>query len=122
MINLISLGINNGPPPEGADIYIDCRQLFDPSPVVQDLPGIHPETRALVINSTPAAPALIETAAHAAHRIDQLAGTATIAAFCNAGYHRSVAVIETIARVLEDNLDHARTDLNIAHRDLGGAP
>lgn len=122
MITIISCGLNHGPAPDNADLYFDCRKLFDPSPIVQDLPGTSPEVIALVLGEHPAVEESVALLARAAARIDELNGACSIVTTCNAGHHRSVAIAETVARYLRDGYGYGAFDIDVLHRELRGTP
>ena len=115
MIELISYGRNNGPPPE-ADMHILCSVLPDPSPFVSDLPGTDPEVGAVIREMNPLAESWFHLVASLVWERVKTGAALRVAFECAAGWHRSVSTAEYVA----DVLDYGGIPVTIIHRDLEG--
>ncbi len=118
--SLISFGYKYGLPVD-ADLVADCRFLPNPHwvPELRPLTGRDPAVREFVLNQPGAREFLdgfagVLTVVAAGYRREGKR-FATIAVGCTGGKHRSVAMIEEVAR----RLDAAGIDTSISHRDLG---
>lgn len=114
MITIISCGVRNSPPPPG-DLTFDCQGMPDPSPVIQDLPGTTPGVLQLIAEANPMVPAVLDFLVGAVHRVRSVQDDVSLVLVCSAGWHRSVAVAEEVARRLRI---HYTDGIQIIHRDL----
>ncbi|WP_287370739.1 RNase adapter RapZ [Oceanithermus sp.] len=118
VLRLISFGYKWGPP-QVADLLLDVRALPNPhwDEALRPRSGTDPEVAAYVFTAEaePYYRALRETAARAAAAA-RAAGRSgyTVAVGCTGGRHRSVAVVERLARELGEDFEVERE-----HRDVG---
>jgi UPF0042 nucleotide-binding protein len=98
-VTLISFGYSHGPAPEGAILLADVRSvLYDPSVAASgllDLDGRDPAI-ADIVERSPLARDLVGVAADMARDSTRL--WCTIAIGCAGGRHRSVYLVERLAR------------------------
>lgn len=114
MITIISCGITNAPPPSG-DLSFDCRTMPDPSPIVQDVSGKHPIVLQILLNDNPMVSSVLDFLASATHRLQSVQGDVSLVVVCSAGWHRSVAIADEVAR----RLSHSHPEgITVIHRDL----
>lgn len=118
MITIISCGLTNGPPP-AATLTYDCRSMPDPSPVILDLPGTTPGVLDLMVEANPMVRDVLDFLVGAVWSLAGPAGgeDVTLVLVCSAGWHRSVAVAQEVARRLTNPDGPAVT---VCHRDLVG--
>lgn len=118
-LSLFSFGHKHGPP-MGADLVLDARLLPNPYWVaeLQEFPGTEPQIAAYVLDNetgrefmTLLLPFLRFCLATAQKNGKE---SLTIAVGCTGGRHRSVAVVEELARRLAGEVA-----LAVSHRDLG---
>lgn len=114
MITIISCGVTNGPPPHG-DLVYDCTTMPDPSPVVQDMPGTTPGVLDIIADANPMVRSVLDVLDLSIYRLQAAQGHATLVLACSAGWHRSVAVAEEVARRLRP---HHPDGIRVMHRDL----
>jgi len=118
VLRLLSFGFKWGPP-QVADLLLDARALPNPhwDDALRPRTGKDPEVAAYVFSSEaePYYSALHQTArlAAAAARAAGRSGY-TVAVGCTGGRHRSVAVVERLARELGEDFEVERE-----HRDVG---
>lgn len=117
MITIISCGITNGAPPVG-DLTFDCRTMPDPSPVVQDVSGEHPIVLEILVHDNPMVPAVLDFLVGATHKLACQKDDVSLVLVCSAGWHRSVAIADEVARRLAA---HHPEGVRVIHRDLVGA-
>ena len=117
VLRMISFGFKWGPP-QVADLLLDARALPNPhwDEALRPRTGLDPEVAAYVFSeeAEPYYHALRETARRAAEAA-RAAGRSgyTIAVGCTGGRHRSVAVVERLARDLGE-----RFEIEREHRDV----
>ncbi|WP_037918697.1 RapZ C-terminal domain-containing protein [Actinacidiphila yeochonensis] len=114
-ITIISFGYLHGPTP-AADFAQDLRSFRDPhvDPAMRQLTGRDQAVITKVLG-TPGVPAVINTLALAcAARSGYGDRPVTAAVGCAGGRHRSVVVINTVARLLREQ----GYDVTVQHRDL----
>ena len=117
-LRLLSFGYKWGPP-QVADLLLDARALPNPhwDEALRPRTGLDPEVAAYVFSgeAEPYYRALKETAERAAAAA-RTAGRSgyTVAVGCTGGRHRSVAVVERLARELHEDFEVERE-----HRDVG---
>jgi len=117
-LRLLSFGYKWGPP-QVADLLLDARALPNPhwEEALRPRTGLDPEVAVYVFSgeTEPYYRALKETAQLAAEAA-RAAGRSgyTVAVGCTGGRHRSVAVVERLARELHEDFEVERE-----HRDVG---
>lgn len=118
MITIVSCGVTNAPPPIG-DLTFDCRGMPDPSPAVQDTPGTVPGVLNLIAQANPLVPGVLDFLVGAVWRLAETRRTedVSLVLVCSAGWHRSVAVAEEVARRLRTD---GGVEVTVVHRDLTG--
>lgn len=114
MITIISCGINNAPLPPG-DLTFDCRSMPDPSPVVHDLPGTDPLVLKILEQSNPMVFSVVKFLIESVMKLAEHQDDVVLVLFCSAGWHRSVAIAETVGRLLQI---HHGYGVGVIHRDL----
>lgn len=121
-LTLLSFGHKHGPP-TGADIVLDARLLPNPYWVdeLKAYPGTQPQVATYVLDNDTGReflklllPFLVFCLATAEQNGKE---TLTVAIGCTGGRHRSVAVVEELARRLATVTPH----ITITHRDLDKA-
>ncbi len=118
VLRLISFGYKWGPP-QDADLVLDVRSLPNPHyiPELKPRTGTDPEVAAYVFGKAEHEPfygALRSAAGLAAEGAKaEGRGAYTVAVGCTGGKHRSVAVVERLARELE-----GRLRVEVEHRDI----
>lgn len=118
VLRLISFGYKWGPP-QDADLVLDVRSLPNPHyiPELKPRTGTDPEVAAYVFGKAEHEPfygALRSAAGLAAEGAKaEGRGAYTVAIGCTGGRHRSVAVVERLARELE-----GRLRVEVEHRDI----
>ncbi|WP_051386244.1 RapZ C-terminal domain-containing protein [Actinokineospora inagensis] len=121
-LRVVSFGYLHDAPP-AADLVIDVRELLrDPARVTGsgliDLDGHDPWVHAVVMN-TPGARALVDGLVTAVVGLHLVAGKAvTVAIGCAGGRHRSVALAEHLAilvQIAAENLDGRRIEVRVEH-------
>lgn len=113
MIQFVSYGIKNGPPP-AFDVLIDCLDLPDPSPVVLDLPGTSPAAAEVILGANPLVQSWLQLATALVWERAKTDLHFTVAFACSAGWHRSPFAAEHVAAMLRD----AGLEVAVCHRDL----
>jgi UPF0042 nucleotide-binding protein len=118
-LSMLSFGYKYGLPLD-ADLVFDCRLLPNPHwvPELRPLTGRDPAVRDYVL-SQPAAEKFLSDAADLLrlYRDGYVAEGkhyATIAVGCTGGRHRSVAIVEELARRVQDD----GVDITVSHRDM----
>jgi RNase adapter protein RapZ len=116
---MLSFGYKYGLPLD-ADLVIDCRLLPNPHWVseLRPLTGLDPAVRDYVL-SQPGAEEFVAAAAGLLRRyregyVAEGKHYATIAVGCTGGRHRSVAIVEELARRIQDD----GVDIALSHRDM----
>lgn len=117
MITIVSCGRSNGTPPHG-DLVFDCTTMPDPSPIVQDISGRDPVVLDIMTRSNPMVESALDFLTVAVHRLAGHQGDVGLVLVCSAGWHRSVAVADELARRLAV---HHPEGVRVIHRDLVGA-
>lgn len=118
-VNLLSFGFKNGLPPE-ADLVLDVRFFQNPFfvPALKRLDGRSPSVQKFVLEQSSAKVFLKRTLDLLRFLLPhyQKEGKAqlTLAVGCTGGKHRSVAIVETLAKRLLDR----RWTLQKIHRDI----
>jgi UPF0042 nucleotide-binding protein len=118
LVQLISFGYRHAPPPE-ADITLDTRRLLrDPhvDPALRELTGLDEPVRTHVMNTPGALCLIVNTAATVRQLFEDLAvpHQVVVAVGCAGGRHRSVALTEQIAALL----DGGPASVAVHHRDV----
>ena len=116
MITIVSCGITNGPPPQG-DLVFDCTTMPDPSPVVQDISGRDPVVLQIMTHNNPMVATVMDFLASSVHRLASVQADVGLVLVCSAGWHRSVAIADEVARRLSA---HHPEGVRVIHRDLVG--
>jgi UPF0042 nucleotide-binding protein len=118
-LTMLSFGYKHGLPLD-ADLVIDCRLLPNPHwvPELRPLTGLDPAVRDYVL-SQPGAEEFVAAAAALLRRypegyVGEGKHYATIAIGCTGGRHRSVAIVEELARRIQDD----GVDIALSHRDM----
>lgn len=115
-IRLISFGYGHAPAPEATQVF-DARQQFrDPhvSPALREATGRSPEVVAHVLATTGAVSYIDGTALALAALLPTSPVTVVYAAGCVGGRHRSVVIVNELARILRG----AGWVVEVAHRDI----
>jgi UPF0042 nucleotide-binding protein len=119
IVNFLSFGFKHGPP-EKTDLLLDVRFLPNPYyiPDLQATTGLEPATAAYALENeaastfftllTPLLNFLVQQS------LESKREAMTICIGCTGGRHRSVAVVEKLAAIL----DLQGSELVITHRDL----
>ncbi|MBC3178140.1 RNase adapter RapZ [Corynebacterium lujinxingii] len=113
MIQFVSYGIKNGPPP-AFDVLIDCLDLPDPSPVVLDTPGTTAEVAEVILGANPLVQSWLQVVTALVLERMKTDGSFTVAFACSAGWHRSPFAAEHVAAMLRA----AGVEVAVCHRDL----
>ncbi|AEG84418.1 RapZ C-terminal domain-containing protein [Corynebacterium ulcerans] len=96
----------------GEMIYLDVRDLPDPSPIVQDLFGTDPRVwEAMVAEDEQLVMRKAITAAVWALT------NKTLCVFCEGGWHRSVAIVEKAAEMLRRMDDSGFIKVDVIHME-----
>jgi UPF0042 nucleotide-binding protein len=113
-LKLISFGHKHGAPP-AADMIMDVRFLQNPFWVEELKPGSGLDEKiGAYIESDPAFESFFTDFLNEAKLLLESGDDKTIAAGCTGGRHRSVYVIEKLAKALRKN----GIDVTVEHRDL----
>lgn len=121
-ITLLSFGYKHGLPAE-ADVVLDVRHLPNPYFVatLSGLTGTHPEVSTFVLEGDEGKACLAQTLGYLEYSIPRFAAEGksylTIAVGCTGGRHRSVAMVEELARRLG-----SAWPITLRHRDIGRGP
>lgn len=122
MLHLISFSYKKGVP-EGADRVFDlCRKVRNPWSLkpLRKLNGLHPKVQELVANCGGGQRMIgligsYNAFADYAVDPDDSSSELTIAVGCTGGQHRSVAIVELVAKRLIEN---GQMHFTVVHRDL----
>lgn len=108
MVKLVSFSFKDRDLPD-ADFTFDCRRLLNPhlDPQLRPLDGRDPRVQAFVQDDPMSAAMLIKA-------ISNVRSEHVIAFGCYGGRHRSVAMVELLAK----RLRHVKMDVEIEHRAL----
>lgn len=125
-VSLISFGFKHGTPLD-VDMLLDVRFLPNPhyDPELRPLTGHDEPVREAVLGQDDTREFLTRLRALLAFLIPRYAAEGktyfTLGIGCTGGRHRSVAIVEDLARYLrEENVDGPEIDLFVRHRDLDG--
>jgi len=118
-LSILSFGYKYGLPLD-ADLVLDCRLLPNPHwvPELRPLTGLEPAVRDYVL-SQPGAEEFVSIASELLRRyregyVAEGKHYATIAVGCTGGRHRSVAIVQELARRVQDD----GVDITVSHRDM----
>jgi len=122
-VSLISFGFKHGTPLD-VDMLLDVRFLPNPhyDPKLRPLTGLDEPVRNAVLGQRDTKEFLARLRDLLAFLIPRYAAEGktyfTLGIGCTGGRHRSVVIVEDLARYLEEGVDSAEIDLFVRHRDL----